>query len=194
MPVRYTYDNNYFNDRFQGIPVNGYNELIEKLFDGVEIRTGTDFFEGREDLLALSDKCLFTGMIDEYFDYSLGKLDYRSLRFETETLDEENFQGVAVMNFSEREIAYTRFIEHKHFEFGKQEKTIITKEYPAEWQMGDEPYYPVNDEQNNKLYKQYENLAQKEKKVIFGGRLGLYKYYDMDKCIEAALRICDKEF
>lgn len=194
LPVRYTYDNNYFNDRFQGIPVNGYNELIEKLFDGVEIRTGTDFFEGREDLLALSDKCLFTGMIDEYFDYSLGKLDYRSLRFETETLDEENFQGVAVMNFSEREIPYTRIIEHKHFEFGKQEKTVITKEYPAEWQMGDEPYYPVNDERNNKLYKQYENLAQKEKKVIFGGRLGLYKYYDMDKCIEAALRICDKEF
>ena len=193
-PVRYTYDNNYFNDRFQGIPVNGYNELIEKLFDGVEIRTGTDFFEGREELLALSDKCLFTGMIDEYFDYSLGKLDYRSLRFETETLDEENFQGVAVMNFSEREIPYTRIIEHKHFEFGKQEKTVITKEYPAEWQMGDEPYYPVNDERNNKLYKQYENLAQKEKKVIFGGRLGLYKYYDMDKCIEAALRICDKEF
>lgn len=194
LPVRYTYDNNYFNDRFQGIPVNGYNELIEKLFDGVEIRTGTDFFEGREELLALSDKCLFTGMIDEYFDYSLGKLDYRSLRFETETLDEENFQGVAVMNFSEREIPYTRIIEHKHFEFGKQEKTVITKEYPAEWQMGDEPYYPVNDERNNKLYKQYENLAQKEKKVIFGGRLGLYKYYDMDKCIEAALRICDKEF
>lgn len=194
LPVRYTYDNNYFNDRFQGIPVNGYNELIEKLFDGVEIRTGTDFFESREELLALSDKCLFTGMIDEYFDYSLGKLDYRSLRFETETLNEENFQGVAVMNFSEREIPYTRIIEHKHFEFGKQEKTVITKEYPAEWQMGDEPYYPVNDERNNKLYKQYENLAQKEKKVIFGGRLGLYKYYDMDKCIEAALKICDKEF
>ncbi len=194
LPVRYTYDNNYFNDKYQGIPENSYNELIEKLFDGAEIRTNTDFFEQREELMALADKCLFTGMIDEYFNYSLGKLQYRSLRFETELLDEKNFQGVAVMNFSEREIPYTRIIEHKHFEFGKQDKTVITKEYPKEWQEGDEPYYPVNDERNNTLYSRYEELAKNESNVIFGGRLGLYKYYDMDKCIEAALNICDKEF
>lgn len=194
LPVRYTYDNNYFNDRYQGIPVNGYNELIEKLFDGVEILTDTDFFSEREKFLSLAKKCLFTGMIDEFFDYRLGELDYRSLRFETETLDTENFQGVAVMNFSERDIPYTRIIEHKHFNFGTQKKTVITKEYPEVFQRGKEPYYPVNDEKNNGLYEKYRKLANERRDVIFGGRLGLYKYYDMDKCIEAALEICDKEF
>lgn len=194
LPVRYTYDNNYFDDRYQGIPVNGYNEMIEKMFDGIEVRTGTDFFDNKEELLALAEKCLFTGMIDEFFDFKLGKLNYRSLKFETEVLNESNYQGVAVMNFSERNIPYTRIIEHKHFAFGTQKKTVITKEYPKEWQEGDEPYYPVNDERNNALYKQYEELAKAEKNIIFGGRLGLYKYYDMDKCIEAALNICDKEF
>ncbi len=194
LPVRYTYDNNYFNDRYQGIPVNGYNELIEKLFDGVEILTDTDFFSDREKFLSLAKKCLFTGMIDEFFDYRLGELDYRSLRFETETLDTENFQGVAVMNFSERDIPYTRIIEHKHFNFGTQKKTVITKEYPEVFQRGKEPYYPVNDEKNNGLYEKYRKLANERRDVIFGGRLGLYKYYDMDKCIEAALEICDKEF
>ena len=194
LPVRYTYDNNYFNDRFQGIPINGYNELIEKLFDGVEILTDTDFFSDREHFLSLADKCLFTGQIDEFFGYCLGELEYRSLKFETETLDTENYQGVAVMNFSEREVPYTRIIEHKHFEFGKQEKTVITKEYPAVWRRGDEPYYPVNDEKNNALYDKYRELAKEQENVIFGGRLGLYKYYDMDKCIEAALEICDREF
>ncbi len=194
LPVRYTYDNNYFDDRYQGIPVNGYNEMIEKMFDGIEVRTGIDFFDNKEELLALAEKCLFTGMIDEFFDFKLGKLNYRSLKFETEVLNESNYQGVAVMNFSERNIPYTRIIEHKHFAFGTQKKTVITKEYPKEWQEGDEPYYPVNDERNNALYKQYEELAKAEKNIIFGGRLGLYKYYDMDKCIEAALNICDKEF
>lgn len=194
LPVRYTYDNNYFNDRYQGIPVNGYNELIEKMFDGIEVRTGTDFFRNREELLSLADKCVFTGMIDEFFDFSLGALEYRSLKFETQLLDEENYQGVAVMNFSQREIPYTRIIEHKHFAFGKQKKTVITKEYPTQWENGCEPYYPVNDERNNNLYQQYTELAKMQENVIFGGRLGLYKYYDMDKCIEAALEICDKEF
>lgn len=194
LPVRYTYDNNYFDDRYQGIPVNGYNEMIEKMLDGIEVRTGTDFFDNKEELLALAEKCLFTGMIDEFFDFKLGKLNYRSLKFETEVLNESNYQGVAVMNFSERSIPYTRIIEHKHFAFGTQKKTVITKEYPKEWQEGDEPYYPVNDERNNALYKQYEELAKAENNIIFGGRLGLYKYYDMDKCIEAALNICDKEF
>lgn len=194
LPVRYTYDNNYFNDRYQGIPVNGYNELIEKLFCGVEILTDTDFFSDREKFSSLAKKCLFTGMIDEFFGYCLGELDYRSLRFETETLDTDNFQGVAVMNFSERDIPYTRIIEHKHFNFGRQEKTVITREYPEVFQRGKEPYYPVNDEKNNGLYEKYRRLAQQREDVIFGGRLGLYKYYDMDKCIEAALEICEKEF
>ncbi len=195
LPVRYTYDNNYFNDKYQGIPVNGYNELIEKMLDGVEVRTDTDFFKSRAELLALADKCVFTGQIDEFFDYRFGALGYRSLDFKTEILDTDNFQGVAVMNFSEREIPYTRIIEHKHFDCGKSfEKTVITREYPVAWEKGKEPYYPVNDEQNNALYKKYEELAQKEKNLIFGGRLGLYKYYDMDKCIEKALEICDKEF
>lgn len=195
LPVRYTYDNNYFNDKYQGIPVNGYNGLIEKLFEGTEFRTNTDFFSNRDEFLSLAEKCVFTGQIDEFFDYKFGSLSYRSLRFETEILDTENYQGVAVMNFSDLTVPYTRIIEHKHFDSNlKIEKTVITKEYPEQWSQGLEPYYPVNDEQNNALYKKYEELANTQKNIIFGGRLGMYKYYDMDKCIEKALEICDKEF
>lgn len=195
LPVRYTYDNNYFNDKYQGIPVNGYNELIEKLLEGAQVHTDTDFFSNRDAFLSLAEKCVFTGQIDEFFDYKFGALGYRSLKFETEILDMENFQGVAVMNFSDRKIPYTRIIEHKHFDGGKETlKTVITKEYPVQWTADLEPYYPINDKSNNDLYKKYEELAKTEKNVIFGGRLGLYKYYDMDKCIEKALEICDKEF
>ena len=193
LPVRYTYDNNYFNDTYQGIPVNSYNELIDKLLDGVEIRLNTDFLADKDYYLSLAEKCVYTGTIDGYFDYALGNLDYRSLRFEAETLDVQEFQPVAVVNYNERQIPYTRIIEHKHFEFGKQEKTVITREYPANWEKGDEPYYPVNDDRNNALYEQYKALAENEKNVIFGGRLGQYKYFDMDKCIESALEFCEKE-
>ena len=193
LPVRYTYDNNYFNDRYQGIPEGGYNVIIEKLFDGIEVRLNTDFFSDKEGFLSLADKCLYTGTVDAFFDYKLGHLGYRSLKFETETLDCENYQGVAVVNYNEREIPFTRIIEHKHFEFGKQEKTVITREYPADWHEGDEPYYPINDEQNNSLYEQYAQLAKEQDGILFGGRLGMYKYYDMDKCIEAALNLCDEE-
>ncbi|MBE6804505.1 MAG: UDP-galactopyranose mutase [Ruminococcaceae bacterium] len=193
LPVRYTYDNNYFNDTYQGIPVNSYNELIDKLLDGVEVRLNTDFLADKDYYLSLAEKCVYTGTIDGYFDYALGNLDYRSLRFETETLDMQEFQPVAVVNYNERQIPYTRIIEHKHFEFGKQEKTVITREYPANWEKGDEPYYPVNDDRNNALYERYKALAENEKNVIFGGRLGQYKYFDMDKCIESALEFCEKE-
>ncbi len=195
LPVRYTYDNNYFSDRYQGIPKNGYNELIEKLLDGADVKTNTDFFSDREYFLSLAEKCVFTGPVDQFYDYKFGSLEYRSLRFETQLLREENFQGVAVMNFSEREVPYTRIIEHKHFSDSvNTDKTVITKEYPKKWESGDEPYYPLNDERNNALFGRYEALAEHQKYVIFGGRLGLYKYYDMDKCIEKALEICDKEF
>ena len=187
LPVRFTYDNNYFNDRYQGIPIGGYTKIIEKMLNGIEIKLNTNFFDNREYFENIAEKIVFTGMIDEFYNYKFGKLEYRSLRFETEILDEENYQGNAVVNYTEREIPYTRIIEHKHFEFGKQEKTVITKEYPSEWKEGDEPYYPVNDEKNNKLYKKYRELAEKEKNVIFGGRLGEYKYYDMDKVIEKVL-------
>ena len=193
LPVRYTYDNNYFNDTYQGIPVNSYNELIDKLLDGVEVRLNTDFLQDKDYYLSLAEKCVYTGTIDGYFNYSLCNLDYRSLRFETETLPMQEFQPVAVVNYNERQIPFTRIIEHKHFEFGKQEKTVITREYPANWEIGDEPYYPVNDERNNALYEEYKALAENEKNVIFGGRLGQYKYFDMDKCIESALTLCDKE-
>ena len=193
LPVRYTYDNNYFNDTYQGIPVNSYNQLIDKLLDGVEIRLNTDFLADKDYYLSLAEKCVYTGTIDGYFDYALGNLDYRSLRFETETLDMQEFQPVAVVNYNELQIPFTRIIEHKHFEFGKQEKTVITREYPANWEKGDEPYYPVNDDRNNALYEQYKALAENEKNVIFGGRLGQYKYFDMDKCIESALEFCEKE-
>ena len=188
LPVRFTYDNNYFNDRYQGIPIGGYTKIIEKMLKGIEIKLNTNFFDNREYFENIAEKIVFTGMIDEFYNYKFGKLEYRSLRFETGTLDEENYQGNAVVNYTEREIPYTRIIEHKHFEFGKQEKTVITKEYPSEWKEGDEPYYPVNDERNNKLYEKYRELAEKETNIIFGGRLGEYKYYDMDKVIEKVLK------
>lgn len=187
LPVRFTYDNNYFNDRYQGIPEEGYTAMIEKMLEGIEVRTGVNFLEHREELLAVADKVIYTGPIDEYYSFSLGHLQYRSLRFESELLDEENYQGVAVVNYTDRETPYTRVIEHKHFNFGKQPKTVITREYPAEWQEGMEPYYPVNNEENSTLYAKYAALAEKEQKVRFGGRLGLYKYFDMDKVVEAAL-------
>lgn len=189
LPLRFTYDNNYFNDRYQGIPIGGYTAIVEKLLAGSEVRTGVDFLENREEYESLADKIIYTGMIDEYYDYKLGALEYRSVRFETETLDCENYQGNAVVNYTEREVPYTRIIEHKHFEFGKQEKTVISREYSSEWKVGDEPYYPVNDEKNGALYARYQELAAKEDKVIFGGRLGAYRYYDMDKVIEAALEL-----
>lgn len=187
LPVRFTYDNNYFNDRYQGIPMGGYTAIVEKMLEGSDVQTGVDFFDFRKENPDVADKIIFTGMIDEYFDYQLGALQYRSVRFETEVIDCENYQGNAVVNYTEREVPYTRIIEHKHFEFGKQPKTVISREYSSEWSVGMEPYYPVNNEQNNALFEQYKELAAKEKNVIFGGRLGNYKYYDMDKVIEAAL-------
>ena len=180
-------DNNYFNDRYQGIPIGGYTPIIEKMLAGAEVCTGVDFFEFRKENPDIAEKIIFTGMIDEYFGYQLGALEYRSVRFETEVLDCENYQGNAVVNYTERDVPYTRVIEHKHFEFGTQEKTVISREYSSEWSVGMEPYYPVNDEKNNALFRQYRELAEKEENVIFGGRLGDYKYYDMDKVIAAAL-------
>lgn len=203
VPLRFTYDNNYFTDRYQGIPVGGYTAMIEKMLDGTKIRLRTDyhsFCKQQEDAamhggdFVSFDKVVYTGMIDEYFDYCLGNLEYRSLKFEkTDMPDVDNYQGNAVINYTEREIPYTRIIEHKHFEFGKGEGTVITKEYPVPWTIGEEPYYPVNDERNNKLFAAYQALADKEKKVLFGGRLGQYRYYDMDKVIEAALEMVKKE-
>lgn len=193
LPVRFTYDNNYFNDSYQGIPMGGYTKIIEKMLSGIDVRLNCDFFEMKDKLKNIADKIIFTGMIDQYFDYKYGPLDYRSLRFETEVLDEENYQGNAVVNYTDFEIPYTRIIEHKHFEYGEQEKTVITREYPANWNKGDEPYYPMNDEKNNDLYKQYKNLADSENNVIFGGRLGLYKYYDMDDVIMEALKCVQNE-
>ena len=187
LPVRYTYDNNYFNDRFQGIPIGGYTKMIERMLEGIEVRLGVDFLKHRNEYESLADKIIYTGPIDEYFGYSEGVLEYRGLHFETERLEEENHQGVAVVNYTEGEIPYTRIIEHKHFEFGKQEKTVISREYSSEWSVGMEPYYPVNDEKNNALFEEYKKLAEKEENVIFGGRLGDYKYYDMDKVVAAAL-------
>lgn len=192
LPVRFTYDNNYFNDRYQGIPVGGYTKIVEKMLEGTEVLLNADFFEFKKKNPDLADKIIFTGMIDEYFDYRLGALEYRSVRFETEVLDCDNYQGNAVVNYTEREVPYTRIIEHKHFEFGQQEKTVISREYSSEWTVGMEPYYPVNNEQNNQLFEQYKELAAKEENVIFGGRLGDYKYYDMDKVIEAALAAVEK--
>ena len=186
LPVRYTYDNNYFNDLYQGIPIGGYNVLIEKLFAGCDIQTGVNYLDDRDYYNSLAEKVVFTGPIDAYFGYQLGKLEYRTVRFETEVLDMDNYQGVAVVNYTDRETPYTRIIEHKHFEFGTQPKTVISREYPSEWTEGMEPYYPVNDDKNQTLYRQYAALAEKEN-VIFGGRLGEYKYYDMDKVIEAAM-------
>ena len=193
LPLRFTYDNNYFNARYQGVPIGGYTQIVEKMLDGIEVRTGEDFFDLKKtgklsDGTEVSyDKILFTGQIDEYYDSCFGPLEYRSVRFETEELNEENFQGNAVVNYTEREVPYTRIIEHKHFEFGTQPTTIISREYSSEWKPGVEPYYPVNNDKNNALYEKYAELAAKEENVIFGGRLGQYKYYDMDKVIEAAL-------
>lgn len=193
LPVRYTYDNNYFNDLYQGIPIGGYNAVIEQLFKGCDIETETDYLENKERYDNLAEKIIYTGTIDGYYRYCFGKLEYRSLKFETEVLDEENYQGVAVVNYTAREVPYTRIIEHKHFEFGTQPKTVITREYPISWSEGMEPYYPVNDEKNQNLYQQYAELAKKERKVLFGGRLGEYKYYDMDKVIESAMKMADLE-
>ena len=194
LPVRYTYDNNYFNDLYQGIPVGGYNIIIDKLFAGCDIKTDTDYLKHREKYDSMGSKIVYTGMIDAFYQYSFGKLEYRSLKFENEVLDEENHQGVAVVNYTAREVPYTRIIEHKHFEFGTQPKTVITREYPTDWQEGMEPYYPVNDVKNQTLYQKYAELAKKEKKVLFGGRLGEYKYYDMDKVIASAMQAAEREF
>ncbi|MEG0904275.1 MAG: UDP-galactopyranose mutase [Lachnospiraceae bacterium] len=187
LPVRFTYDNNYFNDRYQGIPIGGYTTFIENMLDGIEVRTGTDYFEWKRSNPNIAEHTIFSGRIDEYFDCKLGTLEYRTVRFETETLNCDNYQGNAVVNYTDREIPYTRIIEHKHFEFGQQEKTVISKEYSLEWKEGMEPYYPVNCQRNNTLFAQYQELASNEKEVIFGGRLGNYKYYDMDQVIESAL-------
>ena len=187
LPVRYTFDNNYFNDRYQGIPAGGYNKLIEALLEGIEVRTGVDYLRERAAYRDAAKTVVYTGSIDEYFDYKLGQLEYRGLRFETERLEEENHQGVAVVNYTEREVPYTRIIEHKHFEFGTQPVTYITREYPADWKRGEEAYYPVNNARNQELYAQYAALAQAEDHVVFGGRLAEYKYYDMDDVIKSAL-------
>lgn len=193
LPLRFVYDNNYFNDRYQGIPIGGYTAIIEKMLEGIEVRIGTDYFDFIRDNKNIARKTIFTGMIDEYYGYCYGPLQYRSVRFETEVLDCENYQGNAVVNYTDREVPYTRIIEHKHFEFGKQPKTVISREYSSEWKQGMEPYYPVNNEENNALYEKYRELADKESNVIFGGRLGQYKYYDMDKVIAAALECAGKE-
>ncbi len=192
LPVRYTFDNNYFNDRYQGIPFGGYNKLVNALLDGIEVRLGVDYNLQRKEYQEIAETVVYTGAIDAYFDYCFGPLEYRSLRFETERLEEENHQGVAVMNYTDRETPYTRSIEHKHFEFGKQPVTYVTKEYPADWKPGDEAYYPVNDEKNQKLYSRYAELAKKEKNVIFGGRLAEYKYYDMDDVVKRALDVVEE--
>lgn len=198
LPIRFTYDNNYFNDKYQGIPIGGYTQIIEKMLEGIEVRLETDFFKKRDQLTALADKIVFTGMIDEYYKYCYGELEYRSLRFETEILDCENYQGNAVVNFTEYDVPYTRIIEHKHFEFGCQSenvnpKTVITREYPSIWKRGDEPYYPMNDNRNNQLYAKYKALADTEDRVIFGGRLGMYRYFDMHNVVEEALMCVENE-
>ena len=193
LPVRLTFDNNYFNALYQGIPIGGYTKLVANMLDGIEVRLGEDYFEKKEEYDAMAEKVVYTGAIDAYFDYRLGTLEYRSVRFETEVLDTPNFQGNADVNYTDSETPWTRIIEHKWFEFGTQPKTVISREYSSEWKPGDEPYYPVNDEKNGQLYAQYKELAQKESKVIFGGRLGEYKYYDMDAVIASALDMCERE-
>lgn len=193
LPVRFTYDNNYFNALYQGIPNGGYTQMVANMLGDVEIRLETDYFDSKAEFDAMAEKVVYTGPVDAYFGYRLGALQYRSVRFETETLDTDNYQGNAVVNYTDSETPYTRIIEHKHFEFGTQEKTVISREYSAEWKPGDEPYYPVNDDKNSQLYAQYKQLADKEENVIFGGRLGEYKYYDMDKVIEVALEVAARE-
>ena len=193
LPVRFTFNNNYFNDRYQGIPIGGYNVIIEKMLENCDIELSVDYLKEKEKYDDLADKVLYTGMIDEYFNYLLGNLEYRTLRFENELLEGvENYQGNAVFNYTDRETPYTRIIEHKHFEFGTQPDTVITREYPSDWNPGDEAYYPVNNDRNNALFEQYKELANKEENVIFGGRLGNYKYYDMDKVIAAALELVNE--
>lgn len=192
LPVRFTYDNNYFNDRYQGIPIGGYTQIIEKMLEGIPVRLNCDYFAEKEELDALAEKIVFTGPIDQFYHYQFGELEYRSLRFETEILEEENYQGNAVVNYTDYEVPYTRVIEHKHFEFLQGGKTVITREYPDTWTKEKEPYYPVNDEKNNQLYQTYRNRAKQDQNIIFGGRLGQYQYYDMDKVILEALN-CVKE-
>ncbi|QHS61984.1 UDP-galactopyranose mutase [Chitinophaga agri] len=187
LPLRFTYNNNYFNDRYQGIPVGGYNQLTDRLLEGIEVRLGIDFFSAREALTALAKTVVFTGQLDEFYNYRFGMLQYRSLRFEHEQLEIDNYQGNAVVNYTEREVPFTRIIEHKHFEFGQQPSTVITREYPEEWKKGLEPYYPINDDINGKIYKQYKELADQETNVIFGGRLAEYRYYDMHQVVASAL-------
>ena len=194
LPLRFVYDNNYFNDPHQGIPEEGYTKMVEAMLEGTEVWLHTDYFKLIEKNPDLAEKTVFTGMIDAYYQYRLGVLEYRSLRFEEERLACENYQGNAVVNYTEREVPYTRIIEHKHFNFGKQPVTVITREYPRTWTRGEEPYYPINDERNNRLFARYRELAEQEKNVIFGGRLGMYQYYDMDKVIAAALKAAEKEF
>ena len=193
LPVRLTFDNNYFNALYQGIPMGGYTKMVEKLLDGIEVRLGEDYLEKKAEYDALAERIVYTGAIDAYFDYKLGALEYRSVRFENEVLDMPNFQGNAAVNYTDAETPWTRIIEHKWFEFGDQPKTVISREYSSEWKVGDEPYYPVNDEKNSKLYAEYKKLAEAENNIIFGGRLGEYKYYDMDAVIASALEMCEKE-
>lgn len=194
LPVRFTFDNNYFKDRYQGIPEEGYTAMVSKMLEGIDVRLNTDFLKHKEELEAVADKVVFTGPIDAYFNYTYGPLNYRSVRFETEILPISNYQGVAVVNYNEREIPFTRIIEHKHFTFGTQEKTVLSREYPSEWQLGVEPYYPVNDATNTALYERYKALAEMNDKVHFAGRLGQYKYFDMDKVIAEALAYAHTEF
>jgi UDP-galactopyranose mutase len=194
LPVRFTYDNNYFNDKYQGIPIGGYNKLTEGLLKGIEIKLGTDYFEDREQWDAMAKNIVFTGKIDQYYNYQFGQLEYRSLKFEHHTYDKENHQGNAVINYTEREIPYTRTIEHKHFEFGTQPKTVVTKEYPEEWTLEKEPYYPINDAKNTATFKRYQELSNRETKVVFGGRLAEYKYYDMHQIVASALKKVSDHF
>ncbi|PGR03777.1 UDP-galactopyranose mutase [Priestia megaterium] len=196
LPVRFTYDNNYFNDKYQGIPTGGYTQIVEKMLESelIDVELGKDFFESKEEYLASFPKIVYTGMIDQFFNYQFGTLEYRSLQFENSTLDQENYQGNAVVNYTDAETPYTRIIEHKHFEFGNQPKTVITKEYPRNWKKGDEPYYPMNDKRNNEMFKKYYDLAAENPNIIFGGRLGMYKYYDMHQVIGAALSVVKQEF
>ncbi len=189
LPVRFTYDNNYFNDRYQGIPIGGYNRLFDKLLEGCEVKLGADYFDDRELYDSMAEKIVYTGPIDQFFDYCYGKLEYRTVRFEQEILDEENHQGVAVMNYTDAETPYTRIIEHKHFEFGQQPKTVISREYSSEWNDSSEPYYPINNESNNSLYLKYKELADRQENVLFGGRLAEYKYYDMHHIVEQVIEL-----
>ncbi len=193
LPVRFTFDNNYFNDRYQGIPIGGYTKMVEKMLEGIPVKLNENFLDHKEEYLKRAKKIIYTGPIDEYFEYKFGPLEYRSVRFETEIYDTDNYQGNAVINYTDRETPYTRVIEHKHFEFGKQEKTVVSREYSSKWEKGQEPYYPLNDEKNNELFKKYKELSDAQDKVIFGGRLGNYKYYDMHNVIKEALNLVSLE-